>query len=81
MLQEELFGVVKRLLQRIRNQGWGNDQYENYILGGKDYKKKKGLECSFLTRNIVVDVKQISNNSGMKSAKNMEEIQTYLVEK
>ena len=36
---------------------------------------------NFLTKNIVVDVKQISNNSGMKSAKNMEEIQTYLVEK
>ena len=69
MLQEELFGVVKRLLQRIRNQGWRNDQYENYILGGKDYKKKKGLESSFLTRNIVVDVKQISNKPGKKSAK------------
>ena len=41
------FGVVKHLLQRIRNQGWRNDQYENYILGGKDYKKKKGLESSF----------------------------------
>ena len=29
--------VVKHLLQRIRDQGWKNNQYEKYILGGKEY--------------------------------------------
>ena len=42
-----VFGVVKRLLQRIRNQGWKNYQYENYILGGKEYNKKLGVLVSF----------------------------------
>ena len=41
------FGVVKHLLQRIRNQGWRNDQYKKYILGGKEYNKNLGVLVSF----------------------------------
>ena len=40
-------GVVKHLLQRIRNQGWRNGQYEKYTLGSKEYKKKLGVLVSF----------------------------------
>ena len=47
MLIITIIGVVKHLLQGIRNQAWRNEQYEKYILGGKEYKKKKGLESSF----------------------------------
>ena len=41
------FGVVKHLLQRIRNQGWRNDQYKKYILGVKEYNKNLGVLVSF----------------------------------
>ena len=42
-----LFGVVKHLLQRIRNQVWRNDQYEKYIFGGKEYNKEFGFLVLF----------------------------------